>query len=178
MSLIRAALYLGLAAVSGVWLSSVVSSMAQRDPDVTVVAAPEEAGGLAADVQEQSQRLRQRLAAGPPAPHPLRNPFAFGSETPRARAARPDRLPERQAVEPEPAPAADLELSLIGIATHERPDGPVRTAMMSTLEGDLVMATGGDTVLDRFRVIAVGADSVDLIESATGAATRLHLAPR
>jgi hypothetical protein len=177
MTLIRAALYLGLAAVSGVWLSSVVSSMAQRDHEVTVAEAPQEANGLAAEVQEQSQRLRERLAAGPPAPHPLRNPFAFGSATPRAR-AHPDRLPGRQALEPEPAPAPDLELSLIGIATHQRPDGPVRTAMMSTLEGDLVMATGGDTVLDRFRVIAVGADSVDVVESATGAATRLHLAPR
>lgn len=175
MTVIRAALYVGVASVLGVWLSSAASSMAQRDPGVAVAGHVQEAGGLALEVQEQGERLRQRLAAGPPPPRPLRNPFEFAPDAPPQRATRPGRAADRPPFEPHPAAPAARELSLIGVATHQTPDGPTRTAMIATVDGELIMVRPDETVLDRFRVMAVGADSVDLLEPATGLTTRLRL---
>jgi hypothetical protein len=175
MTLTRAAIYIGVASMAGVWLSSVASSM-PRGPreSVPVVEGIVEPVGLAADVQEQGRRLKQRLASGPPAPRPVRNPFEFRTSRPAAAQAS---VP-RSINEPGSArvPRADEELALIGVASHQRPDGQVHTAMMATLDGELIMAVAGDFVLGRFTVAAVDADSVDLVDPDSGASVRLRLA--
>jgi hypothetical protein len=173
MTVIRAAFYVAVASVLGVWLSSAASSMAQRDDRPPVVDETQEQGGLALEVQGQSERLRRRLAAGPPAPRPLRNPFAFGTE--RSRPAFDGRLQPPASFGSEAAPPVPSQLSLIGVATRETPAGAVRTAMMATADGALVMAAAGETILGRLVVTAVDGDSVELTEPATGVVTRLRL---
>jgi hypothetical protein len=175
MTLTRAAIYIGIASVVGVWLSSVASSMPRGLRDTgPLVEGVSEPAGLAADVQEQGRRLRQRLASGPPAPRPLRNPFEFHEPRPAARQASVPRSIDGPGLAQ--LPRADEELALIGVASHQRPDGPVHTAMMATLDGNLIMAVAGDVVLGRFTVAAVDADSADLVDPASGASVRLRLA--
>jgi hypothetical protein len=173
MTVIRAALYVAVASVLGVWLSSAASSMAQRDDSPPVVEETQEPGGLALQVQGESERLRRRLAAGPPAPRPLRNPFAFATE--RSSPAFDGRVPPPSFFGSEAAPPVPVPLSLIGVATRETPAGDVRTALMATADGALVMAAAGETVPGGLVVTAVAGDSVELTEPATGVVTRLWL---
>lgn len=131
---------------------------------------------LAADVQAQAGRLRDRLAQAP-APSPGdRNPFRFES--------RPAPAPARARVmQPEPLPAAldmPLEprepmLQLIGVAETAGKDGPVRTAMLTGEREELLMVTAGQQILGRYSVVVIGPDAIELKDTATGAIRRLHL---
>ena len=133
-----------------------------------------ELSALAADVQTQASRLRDRLAEAPAPASQQRNPFAFADrpvaiERPAERLAMaaPSIAPEPQANEP--------VLTLIGVAEMAGPSGPVRTAMMTGPGGDLLMAGAGQTVLGRYEVVAIGADAVQLKETASGALRTLVL---
>lgn len=175
MTLTRAALYIGVASVLGGWLSSVASSMPQGHQDAPAIEHAPAPVGFEADVEEQSRLLRQRLASGRPAPRPVRNPFEFWTPPSPARPATAGYAAGLPFDPPPPAPSAEAELSLIGVAAHQRPAGLVHTAMIATVDGDLIMAVAGETVLGRYTVAAVGADSVDLVDPATGTVVRLRL---
>ena len=127
-----------------------------------------ELDSVAADVQSQASRLRDRLAAAPAVRPSVRNPFAFAEVEPvRSK-------PAPQATAPPPAFLQQLisepNLVLLGVAE----EGSVRTAMIG-LGDELLMATEGQPVTSRYRVSKVGADSVELIDLATGATRRLLL---
>ena len=59
---------------------------------------------------------------------------------------------------------------LIGLAE----DGSTRTAMIESGD-ELVMATEGETVVARYRVVKVGADAIELVDLVTGTTRRLFL---
>jgi hypothetical protein len=90
-----------------------------------------------------------------------RNPFEFGGarrlspDAPIAKGVSPESLPEL----PLPVPAADLQL--IGIAGTD--DGKF-TAIV-TVGNDLIFARADDTIASRYRVVAVGEDSLDVIDA-------------
>ena len=127
---------------------------------------------LAADVQTQAMRLRDRLAQAP-APSPQqRNPFAFSPRVapmpaPARRVEAPPDLP--------PPPPSEPSLVLIGVAEMPGAAGPVRTAMVTTGAGDLIMVKAGETLLGRYEVAAVAMDAVQLKETTTGALRTLAL---
>lgn len=172
----RAAAYIGGATLLLAWLAS-ASGVARQPRRVGVPSRSGDAAVLqtiASDVQSQASRLRQRLATAPAPRGSVRNPFAF--DTREGRVARRAPLPVspssridavRVPVEP--------SLSLLGIAEQDTPSGLIRTAMMSAGGDDLIMAVEGQTVAVRYRVVAIGADGVELKDIATGATRRLAL---
>ena len=104
-----------------------------------------------------------------------RDPFAFASHTP-PETPRP--APIQIALTPQAPPdiPASLTLSLIGVATTTRGDGHTeRTAIVAGPAGALYFVRDGDPMVARYRVDAVLADSVRLVEDATGASLLLAL---
>jgi hypothetical protein len=65
-------------------------------------------------------------------------------------------------------------MKLAGVAADQNEGGTVRTAIFSTFSG-VVLAREGDEVLERFRVIEVREDAVDLVTIADGTTVTLRL---
>lgn len=164
------------AAVCGAWLASAAGITRQARVER---AAPRPADAvqfdaLAADVQAQAGRLRERLAEAPAPREVQRNPFRFA---PRAPVNRPVRSSAPPPIDvPEPIAVADVRepaLQLIGVAEKNTRDGLVRTAMIAGGYDELMMVTAGQRILGRYEVVAVGADAVELRDGDTGAIRRL-----
>ena len=175
MTLRRAALYVGGASLLAAWFSSAASLSLQRPSRALggdTIPGPSATDDLAANIQRQAARLRQRLASPPLPQQPARNPFAFRAQPPKPRpqAARPvEAAPPAVELPAEPA------LLLIGLAERKRPEGVVRTAMITTAADDLIMASVGDVVLHRYTVTAIGHDTVELTDVTTGQVRRISL---
>ncbi len=154
---------------------------AASTPDVRPPAAPlppaqpSRLDASSATLEAAVTRLHARI--GPTAvPEGRRDLFRFS-----ARAPRPGRTPAPRAIDavpdvPPAAPAlpAPPMLTLIGVAEDASPDGPVRTAIVSGL-GDVFLVKPGESISGRFRVAAVSAASVDLVDTATSSQTTLTL---
>ena len=170
MSRKRAAAYLVGGILLAAWLAS-AAGVSTRPPVMPLPRQSQEAielDSVAADVQSQASRLRERLAAAPPVRPSVRNPFAFAE----VEQVRPKPAPQPAAPPPPfiQQLLSEPNLVLLGVAE----DGSVRTAMIS-LGDELLMATEGQPVTSRYRVSKVGPDSVELIDLATGATRRLLL---
>ena len=175
MTLRRAALYVGGASLLAAWFSSAASLSLQRPPRVLgsdASPAPSATDDIAANIQRQAARLRQRLASPPLPQQPARNPFAFRAHPPK---------PRQQAARPVGTAAPVMELPaepallLVGMAERNRPEGVVRTAMITTPADDLILASVGDVVLHRYKVTAIGHDTVELTDVTTGQVRRISL---
>ena len=171
----RAAGYCGGALLLLAWLSSAGGLMRQT-PEPPAVAPVETSGTttLAAEVQAQTLRLKNRLAAAPVPQEPFRNPFSFA---PRAEPVRRD-APAQTSTEPPASavgPPLEPAIELMGVAASESPAGVVRTAIISALDGELFLVKEGETVASRYRVGAVSADAVELNDLLTGSVRRLTL---
>jgi hypothetical protein len=169
MSRARAAAYLVGGILLAAWLASAagVASRQRAVPLPRRSAEAEQLDVVAANVQSQALRLRERLAAAPALQGPVRNPFAFVEREapPPPAASKPAQTPafiQRLIAEP--------DLVLLGVAE----EGSVRTAMIGSCD-ELLMATEGETVAGRYRVSKVSADAVELIDLGTGATRRLSL---
>jgi hypothetical protein len=172
MTVKRAAVYIGSATLLAAWFSSAASVTQWKDRHAPPAAAPSPAptDGIAANVQAQARRLKERLSASPLPLQPVRNPFAFAPSAPPRTVPRV-RQPLALAVVQE-APA-EPGLSLIGFAEERRPQGYVRTAMLAG-DGDQLIVVGvGDAVLSRYTVAFIGSDAIELADSATGQTRRL-----
>lgn len=168
MTLRRAAVYAGGASLLAAWFSSAASLSPQRAHEVRPAAAAPPASPIddvAAEVERQARRLRERLATAPLPQQPLRNPFAFSRADDSARSPSP--IPSAQSPPPAAQPP-EPALTLIGLAEQRLPQGTVRTAMIATGGDELIMAVVGAPVLGRYTVRAISADSVELLETATG----------
>lgn len=169
--------YVGGAALLLAWLAAASGDTRRPRP----VRPPSQTGDavvlqtVATDVQAQAARLRRRLAAAPAPGEPLRNPFAFDAREPRAVHRTASVVTAAPAAAEAPRMPVEPALSLVGIAEQQTPAGLVRTAMISTGGDDLLMVTEGQAVGLRYRVVAVGADAVELKDVATGATRRLVL---
>ena len=176
MSAKRAAGYCGGALLLAAWLSSAGGLMRQT-PDAPAPGRPVETSGtttLAAEVHAQTLRLKNRLAAAPAPQEPFRNPFTFASRAVSERRETTARAEAEPAAELS-APPLEPAIELIGIAESESPKGPVRTAIVSALSGELFFVKEGETIAARYRVGAVAADAVELNDLLTGAVRRLAL---
>jgi hypothetical protein len=171
MSRTRAAAYLVGGILLAAWLASAagVTMRPRAVPLSRQSAEAIELDAVAANVQSQASRLRERLAAAPALQPSVRNPFAFVE---RAPAPAPAAKAPPVTVTPPfiQRLIAEPDLVLLGVAE----EGSVRTAMIGSGE-ELLMATEGQTVAGRYRVGKVGADAVELIDVGTGATRRLSL---
>ena len=167
------------AAVCGAWLASAagVTRQARTTPPAPPTADVVQFDALAADVQAQASRLRERLAQAPAPNSTPRNPFRFApapsQRQVRAATTSPG-TPEAMALDVA-MPLAEPALDLVGVAETSTADGPVRTAMMTGHTGDLIMAIAGQRILGRYDVVAVDAEAVELKDAQTGAVRRLVL---
>jgi hypothetical protein len=66
-------------------------------------------------------------------------------------------------------------IELIGIAENPGANGPVRTALITNEQEDLMMVTSGQRILSRYDVLVITAEAVDLKDIQTGATRRLIL---
>ena len=179
MSAPRLAAWIIGAAVCGAWLASAAG--VTRQARVTPTAPPAtdvvQLDALAADVQAQATRLRERLAQAPAPNSAPRHPFRFAP----APSQRPSRGVTTRTAAPEAAatesvmPPAEAALDLVGVAETSTAEGLVRTAMMTGDTGDLIMAIAGQRILGRYEVVAIDAEAVELKDVQTGAVRRLVL---
>lgn len=165
----RAALYLGGGVLLAAWLASAAGIGRPSTPQLPPPSADAaQLDSIAAGVQSQAARLRQRLAAAPTPGAAIRNPFAFAARE------ESERVISRRAPVPVPAAVAEAptepDLVLIGLAE----EGSTRTALLGSGD-ELLMATEGQTIVGRYRVAKVGADAVELVDLTTGATRRLLL---
>ena len=171
----RAAAYIGLASVFGAWLAS-AAGISMRAPQEIEQPPPVPTSGtetLAADVQSQTMRLRERLASSPSPKEPLRNPFVFATREPR-----PQRAPSSSASVPVPAGTSGVPeppLTLVGVAERQTPTATVRTAMITADSDELFMLAEGDVLGGRYRVKSGAADAAELTDLVTGVIRRLTL---
>jgi len=158
------------------WLSSAGGLMRQAS-DAPASRKPVETTGqitLADEVHAQADRLKSRLAAAPAPQEPFRNPFAFASRAlPERREANV--RAEGETLAPDLGPPLEPAIELIGVAESESPKGVVRTAIISTLDGELFLVKEGETIAARYRVGPVAAGAVELNDLLTGAVRRLAL---
>jgi hypothetical protein len=179
MSAARLAAWIIGAAVCGAWLASAagVTRQARVTPTSPPAADVVQLDALAADVQAQASRLRERLAQAPAPNSAPRNPFRFApapsQRRVRAAATRPD-PPEATPIEVV-MPPAEPALDLVGVAETSTAEGLVRTAMMTGGTGDLIMAIAGQRILGRYDVVAIDAEAVELKDVQTGTVRRLVL---
>ena len=169
----RAAAYLGCATVLGAWLASAAgigeqSRYPSSEPQPVQITGTET---LAEDVQAQAIRLRDHLATAPTPQRPSRNPFAFAPRQTNERAAAAPRV----AAAPEPVVFPEPLLQLVGVAADQTPDGAVRTAIITTEGGEMLMVKAGDSIGARYKVESIGADAVELTDLTTRSIRRLAL---
>lgn len=170
------------AAVSGATLLAGWFASAPPAP-TTPSAAPSSsqtprAAAAASDISELAARLQTGPRQDPGYGEPERNLFRFGPNRP-VRSAEP----EPGLSEPAPAPVEilppappPLPLSLSGVASDSEGERTVRTAILSS-PGGVLLVKEGDEVLGQYRVGAIGDDSVQLTRLSDGASLRITLKP-
>ena len=137
------------------------------------------AGTTGSDIEQQAERLQARVRRETDYREPSRNLFRFGPrivQRPAARAPAPS-APAPTNTTPEfipPAPPPPPLVSLSGVATDQAGDRTVRTAILSSPSGVLLVHEGDD-VLGQFRVDHIGEDAVDLTGINDGSSLRLTL---
>jgi hypothetical protein len=155
-----------------VWLAAAATSPA-RSPASVAVTPPAAVDRSGAELSAEIARLRERLR--PTAqPSQVRDLFRY---QPRA-AARVAVAPQPHALEP-PMPLRDVAspstpapLRLVGMAEDPGDAGPVRTAILSGF-GDLFIVKDGDSIAGRYRVTAIGAEGIDLVDLSSNAPLRI-----
>lgn len=173
----KAAAYSGGGLLLLAWLAS-AAGLVQQTPPRDRSPQPVETSGtttLAADVQAQTARLKSRLASAPSPQVPVRNPFAFA-----AKQSRPEPVTSTTPSSEPSAPLQPLEpiepaIDLVGVAEERTPKGLVRTAIISALSGEVFWVKEGELISGRYRVKAVGADAVELIDLLSNGLRRLTL---
>ncbi len=148
------------------WLAGAATPVRPRMPPTPRAHAGDRS---AAELAREISRLRERLHPDVP-PRRGRNVFAFSDRAPSAAAHAPS-ASSPAATTPPATRAPDLTLS--GMAENPGPDGPVRTAIIAG-PGRLYLATLGDTV-ERYRVVRLSSDAVDLVDPSTGVTLHLTL---
>ena len=152
------------------WFAGAATSKRDVQPPIVLPAPHVDLQG--ADLEKEIARLHDRLRPDASPRQPSRNLFAYHAAPPVAAAATPA-LSESPA-EPAPSTLPQPPMKLAGIAEDDGPDGPVRTAIIST-EGQLFLVKAGDAVGPRYRVERVTADVVELTDTIDHSIRRLAL---
>jgi hypothetical protein len=173
MTIKRATLSIVGASLLVAWFASAASISLQRPRRYTPPPAPEASSidMLGLHVRERAAQLKARLAAPPAPQQPTRNPFAF-REIMVPRRVAPAMEREARTIEL-PVLPSEPQLILIGIAGKKNADGLARTAMLATQGDDVIIAAVGDVILQRYKVISISADAVELADVETGTPRRL-----
>ena len=128
----------------------------------------------ASDIERQAARLQTRVRSETGYTQPERNLFRFGPKTPVRSAPEPG----SSAALPPPVEnvpqATSPRVSLAGVASDPAGERMVRTAILSSSSG-VILVHEGDEVLGEYRVGAIGEDSVELTRLSDGTILRLAM---
>jgi hypothetical protein len=146
-----------------VWLAAAATSPS-RDSGESIVLKAHAIDGRGAALASEILRLHERLRPDTRPPQAGRDLFSFGSSRPRSRPIDPVPTAPGPALSEapirRPAPPA---IKLSGIAEDATPAGVVRTAIISGF-GQLFLAKEGESVTDRYRVVRISSDVVELTD--------------
>lgn len=185
ISPLRIALVAGAGALLAAWLAA--ATTAPREAVAEFVPSPSAAraaqregpapdGGVDADLGSGIERLRRLAADAPVLRVGARNPFSLAPSPPPSRAAASDPFRERagrRAVSRTP-PRVGPGHKLIGVASSRTEDSPQRTGILTAPNGEVLLVRVGDRVSGGYRVDAVEATSVTLVDDG-GTRYRLDL---
>jgi hypothetical protein len=163
------------------WLASAPPGPATPSTGSAPSQSPQTAAATS-DIQQQAERLqtRPRQSAADEYGAPARNLFRFGpKETARSTAPEPavrGAAPVEERAEPTPQPPLPPPLSLSGVASDPAGERTVRTAILSSPNGVLLVREG-EEILGQYRVGAIAEDAVELTRLADGATFRITLKP-
>jgi hypothetical protein len=153
------------------WLAAAATS-GSRDTVRPLVRQSPIVDRRGAALASEIARLHERLKPTATPREPGRNLFSFGS-----RKARPAALADRGRPAPsEPAIVRQIPppLRLSGIAEDGMPPDVVRTAILSGF-GQLFLVKEGENVTERYRVVRISPEAVELTDVADGSTLRLAL---
>lgn len=156
------------------WLSAAMTPARPRPVSPAATGAtPIETRG--AELAGEIARLHDRLRPDATPRQPGRNLFSFAAAgvrpaAPAASGATTAALPEVLA---KPV-LAQPEMKLVGVAEDSGPDGPVRTAIISST-GQLFLVKEGESVTALYHVARISLDVVELTDIRDGAIRRLAL---
>jgi hypothetical protein len=162
----------GILVASGIAAVLVVSVLMARDGDVAPATAPVAGrtgasgrGSGSVPVSDLKLELLEQKRAH--LGEPERDPFRFQARQPAPRPATatpppPPSAPvgERPSVPAGPPPPPPIALRFIGLV--DAPSQAGRLAILSDGRGNVVYGKEGDTIEGRYRLLKVGADSVEL----------------
>jgi hypothetical protein len=162
----RAALIVVGLNLIAVWAAAAAGSRgAATDPGASAQLAIEDdaVGEARASLLAAADRLEAHARMADRRPALVRDPFRFGaSARPAGRRVAAEAAPEPAApVDPAPDAVPEPDISLQGMAESGEGDALVRTAILRA-DGELVLATLGSRVADRFEVVTLTADSIEL----------------
>lgn len=173
MSRTVTALLLGAGVLVTTWVSAPaaptapVARVSEAD-----LAAIEAMAPLAAEIDQETARLRERLAMVPDRSEPSRDPFSFGRPAPRA--ARPVEAPTPPVAVPAVDPVSELVWpTLAAVMVESVADAAARTAVVGW--GDLVEFLKPGDLFKDFRVVAIATDALDLRHEPTGTLRTIKL---
>ena len=153
------------------WLAAPASSAppAQATPLVRTI---DEVKPVLDDVNEQVDRLKERLAGQVEYPTPTRDPFRFAEPV---RSVRPESVPEfvRQ-LESMMVSAEPAWPRLVAILSSHTDGQPSLRAAFSTSDERIAIVSAGGSV-GGFTVADVTSDSIRLTDPVTGQSTRITL---
>lgn len=136
---------------------------------------------VARQIDQEAERLRQRLAQQVPFDEPARDPFRFTTRS-TPKLGTPKLVPvakESDEVQPVvlniPKPPAILVPTLIALTADEVGGAVVRTAVLSMNDEIAIVKVG--QAFDRFQITSITADAVELVDitSPTKASTTLTI---
>lgn len=157
-----------------VWLAAAATSPTPPSAPLAVTppAAIDRSG---AELSSEIARLRERLRPSAQ-PAQARDLFRYRARAAAesAAAARNSALAPPLTLQETPArsPSEVVPLKVVGMAEDPGDAGPIRTAILSGL-GDLFIVKAGDSIAGRYRVAAINADSIDLVDVSTNAPLRI-----
>jgi hypothetical protein len=156
------------------WLAGAATSNHPIAPVPIAQYAPIELRG--AELASEIARLHERLRPSATPRQPSRNLFAFRAMPARAAVPVLPSVPAPALSEAPPPLAAPAQPSvkLVGLGEDDGPDGPVRTAFISS-EGQLFVVKEGENVTPRYRVVKISADVVELVDLTDNTVRRLAL---
>jgi hypothetical protein len=165
----------GLALV-GTWLASYAPVGGPR-PEVSSTPSAARTETAAAEIQREADRLHDRLKQAAAYRAPGRNPFQFAAPRPAAPAPPSPAPAIEESVASAPQPPT-LRVMLSGIAedvvTVDDQQAFVRTAIISTPD-NVHLVKVGETVAGTYKVVAIGAATVDLVRLDDGSTVQLSL---
>lgn len=171
MSRFTTASFLAAGVLVTTWVSAPAAPTAPpREVSAEEMGRIEAMAPIAADIDQQVDRLRGQMAAAPQKPDPHRDPFSFGAPRPAPRAARPV-APTIVTVE---TPVEALPPAVLW---------PTLAAVMAETSGNVAVVGWGDSVeflkagdtFKDFRVVSVSSGSLELRHEATGTTRTISL---